>query len=102
MTTPYDVGSYRVQPGDAVQCRLADSSCIYGLVGAVRPAEQAAAAGAATMVARVAFLTGDPAVASAWVDFDPDLLLPMPDPELRAFLVANIVVAWPDTSSPAA
>ena len=54
------------------------------------------------MVARVAFLTGDPALASAWVDFDPDLLLPVPDPELHAFLVANIVVAWPDTGSPIA
>lgn len=83
----------RVQPGDAVRYRLPDDSWLYGLVEAVHtpaaPAEQSPAA-----IVQVAFPVTDQSLAPVRTECDPALLLPLPDPELRAFLAANTGHHW--------
>lgn len=83
----------RVQPGDAVRYRLPDDSWLYGLVEAVR-AKEPAAGPAPAAVAQVVFPVTDQSLAPVRVDCDPDLLLPLADPELRAFLAANTGDQW--------
>lgn len=83
----------RVQPGDAVRYRLPDDSWLYGLVEAVRtPPEWEAEH--AHVVAQVAFPVTDESLAPVRANCDPALLLPLADPELRAFLAANTGHQW--------
>ncbi len=83
----------RVQPGDAVRYRLPDDSWLYGLVEAVRaPPERGAEH--AQVVAQVAFPVTDQSLAPVRANCDPALLLPLADPELRAFLAANTGHQW--------
>ena len=83
----------RVQPGDAVRYRLPDDSWLYGLVEAVGVSEKPRAEDAAT-VAQVAFPVTDQSLAPVRAECDQALLLPLADPELRAFLAANTGRHW--------
>lgn len=84
----------RVQPGDAVRYRLADDSWLYGLVEAVRVPQEAAAEHAPAAIAQVAFPVTNQSLAPVRADCDQALLLPLADPELRAFLAANTGHYW--------
>ena len=93
------VDNSSLQPGDAVQYQLSSNGCVYGLVLNIRLATVPDIMDVSPVVARVAFVAADPAVTSAWMELTPDVLVPLPDPELQAFLAANIVVAWPDDAN---
>ena len=86
------VDNSSLQPGDAVRYQLSSNDCFYGLVLNICSNTMPNIMGVSPVVARVAFVAADPAVTLAWMDLTPDVLVPLPDPELQAFLAANIVV----------
>ncbi len=84
----------RVQLGDAVRVRLADDTCLYGLVEAIRADERPGADHRPAAIAQVAFPVTDQSLAPVRAECDSTLLLPLADPELRAFLAANTGRHW--------
>ena len=84
----------RVQLGDAVRYRLADDSWLYGVVEAIRAEDGTGADRRPAAIARVAFPVTDQSLAPVRAECDSALLLPLADPELRAFLTANTGRHW--------
>ena len=84
----------RVQLGDAVRVRLADDTCLYGLVEAIRAEERPGAGHSPVAIAQVAFPVTDQSLAPVRSEWDSAQLLPLADPELRAFLAANTGRQW--------
>ena len=84
----------RVQPGDAVRYRLPDQTWLYGLVESIRAENGAASGQGRAAVAQVAFPITDQSLEPVRADCDPHVLVPLADPELRAFLAANTGQQW--------
>ena len=93
----------RVQLGDAVRYRLADDSWLYGLVEAIRAEGVPGSGQHPVAIAQVAFPVTDQSLAPVRAECDSTLLLPLADPELRAFLAANTGRHWsrPQQAGPA-
>lgn len=87
-------GYGRVQLGDAVRYRLPDDSWLYGLVEAIRAEHGPTGGHHPVAIAQVAFPVTDESLAPVRAECDSTLLLPLADPELRAFLAANTSRQW--------